>query len=58
VAQTQPPAAETHVRTQVPQEPPAPILKIAEIPPPAPEPQLKPFTPEEDALFKRVSNIE
>jgi hypothetical protein len=42
----------------VPQEPPAATFKVAETPPSAPEPQLKPFTPEEDALFKRVSNVE
>jgi hypothetical protein len=56
MAQAQPPAAETRMKTLTPQEQPAVLFKVAQMPPPAP--QLKPFTPEEDALFKRVSNIE
>jgi hypothetical protein len=59
VAQVQPPAAETRVKTLTPpQEQPAALFKVAQTPAPAPDPQVKPFTPEEDALFKRVSNIE
>jgi hypothetical protein len=42
----------------VPQDPSAALFKVAQTPPPAPEPQVKPFTPEEDALFRRVSSIE
>jgi hypothetical protein len=58
VAQAQPPAAETHTRTQVPQEPPAPLFTVEQTTTLATEPQVKPFTLEEDALFKRLSNIE
>jgi hypothetical protein len=58
VAQAQPPAAATHPKTQVPQEPPALMFANAEPLPPAPEPYVKPFTPEEDALFKRMSNMQ
>jgi len=57
VAQAQSRAAETHVKIQVPQEPPALLFAEPQPSPPAPEPQVKPFTPEEDALFKRMSNI-
>ena len=41
-----------------PQEPPAPLLVDAQPSPLAPEPQIKPFTSEEDALFKRMSNMQ
>jgi len=47
VAQVEPPAAETHTKAQ---EPPAALLADA---PPASE--VKQFTPQEDALFKRMS---
>jgi hypothetical protein len=40
------------------QEPPAPVLADAQPSPPAPEMRVKPFTPEEDALFKRMSNMQ
>jgi len=39
-------------------EPPAPLFATAPPSTPAPEPQVKPFTPEEDALFKRMSNMQ
>lgn len=41
-----------------PQEPPAPQFVDAQPDPPAPEMKVKPFTPEEDALFKRMSNMQ
>jgi hypothetical protein len=41
------------------QEAPAPVFATAPRPsPPAPEMKVKPFTPEEDALFKRMSNMQ
>jgi hypothetical protein len=57
VAQAQPPAAETHTKAQ---EPPASLFAAhpsAPLPD-APELQVKPFTTEEDALFKRMSNMQ
>ena len=41
-----------------PQEPPAPLIADEQPSPPAPEMKVKPFTPEEDALFKRMSNMQ
>ena len=39
-------------------EPPAPVFVTAPPEPPAPEINVKPYTPEEDALFKRMSNMQ
>jgi hypothetical protein len=58
VALAQPPAAETHAKTQVPQEPPAPLLVDAQPSATSTETQVNAVTPEQDALFKRMSNMQ
>ena len=58
VAQAQPPAAETHMKLNAARAAGVPLQGRTNRRRLAPEPQVKPFTPEEDALFKRVSNIE
>jgi hypothetical protein len=40
------------------EEPPAPPFAAAQLSLPKPEPKVKPFTAEEDALFKRMSNVQ
>jgi hypothetical protein len=58
VAHAELPAAETHGKIQVPQEPPATLLVDEQPSPPASEQKVKRFTAEEDALFKRMSNMQ